>query len=80
MQSNGDQDQRRTAAARELWDDLALKARSVHCPEHYAQPWRISVLGDDPASFRLYVSGCCPRIGEAVTEMIRSDPRVAASR
>ena len=80
MQAEVDHEQRRAAVARALWDELAVKARTVHCPEHYAQPWRISVLGDTPETFRLYVSGCCPRVGDAVTEMIRTDPRVAASR
>lgn len=80
MQSEGDQEQRRSAAARALWQDLAIKARTVHCPEHYVQPWRVSVLGDTADSFRLYVSGCCPKLGQAVDEMIRSDPRHAASR
>ncbi len=63
-----------------MWDELAVQAKTVHCPTHFAQPWRVTVLGDAPADFRLYVSGCCPRIGEAVTEMIRKDPRVAATR
>lgn len=80
MQSKDDQEQPRTAAARAMWDDLALQARTLHCPDHYAQPWRVTVLGDTPEKFRLYISGCCPRIGDTVTEMIRQDPRIAASR
>ena len=63
-----------------MWEGLAVKARALHCPDHYAQPWRVSLLGDTPATFRLYVSGCCPRLGEEVTEMIRRDPSHAASR
>jgi hypothetical protein len=80
VQSQGDQDQRRTAAARAMWEDLATRARALHCPDHYAQPWRVSVLGETPDTFRLYVSGCCPRLGDAVTEMIRQDPGRAATR
>lgn len=76
----GDQEQRRAAATRAIWEELAVQARTVHCPEHYVQPWRITVLGDTPEKYRLYVSGCCPGIGDAVTEMIRRDPRIAASR
>ena len=79
MASNDDQEQRRADAARATWEDLAVKARVVHCPDHYAQPWRISLLGDSPSTYRLYVSGCCPKLGEAVTAMIRSDARIAAS-
>jgi hypothetical protein len=75
-----DDQERRTAVARAIWDDLAIEARTVHCPDHYVGPWRISVMGERAEDFRLYVSGCCPRIGEAVTEMIRRDPRIAATR
>ena len=80
MQAKGDSDQDEMAAARALWDELAVRARLVHCPEHYAQPWRVMVLGDTPAKLRLYVSGCCPQLGEAVNGMIRAEPRISGPR
>lgn len=80
MQAKGDSDQEDMAAAKALWDDLAVRARLVHCPEHYAQPWRVTVLGDTPAKLRLYVSGCCPQLGEAVNVMLRSEPRISGHR
>jgi hypothetical protein len=80
LQSKGDQNQREMAAARGLWEELAVRARLVHCPDHFTQPWRVMVLGDTPAKLRLYVSGCCPRLGEAVNQMIRSEPRISGPR
>ena len=67
------------AQAQALWDDLARKARRVHCPEHYVEPWRVRVIGDAPA-FKLDIAGCCPRIGRAINEMIANDPGFRASR
>lgn len=80
LQSSGDRNQPDADAARALWEELAVRARSVHCPEHFVLPWRVSVLGDAPARYRLYVSGCCARLGDAVNEMIRSDPRTSGPR
>lgn len=80
MGSEDDKEQRQSVAARALWEDLAVKARTLHCPEHYAQPWRITVLGDKPGNYRLYVQGCCAKIGDTVNGMIRSDPRMPARR
>ena len=65
------------ASARALWEDLAVKARSLHCPEHVVGPWRIAVIGETPDSLRLQVYGCCEKIGRAVTEMIGADPRTS---
>ena len=70
----------RMASARALWEDLAVKARSLHCPEHVVGPWRIVVSGETPESLRLQVYGCCEKIGRAVTEMIRADPRTSRQR
>ena len=63
-------------AARAVWADIAVRARTVHCPEHYVGPGRIAVVGSTPAKLHLNVSGCCPKIGEAVTAVVRADPRV----
>jgi hypothetical protein len=65
------------AAARALWDDLAVKARAIHCPDHMVGPWRIVVTGETRESMKLQVYGCCPRLGQAVTGMIRADPRTS---
>ena len=43
-----------------LWEDLARKARGVHCPEHFVEPWRVYVIGTAP-KLKLDISGCCPR-------------------
>lgn len=80
MQARGDQGRTREAAARALWEELARRARGLHCPEHYVEPWRVTVVGQAPDSYRLSVSGCCSRIGDAVNAMIRSDPRIAGPR
>ncbi|CAN5582199.1 hypothetical protein BH23CHL8_BH23CHL8_16260 [soil metagenome] len=63
-------------SARTLWEDLAVKARGLHCPEHFVGPWRVVVIGETRDTLRLQVYGCCGRLGQAVTEMIREDPRV----
>jgi len=75
-----DTKQRDAAAARALWDDLARQARGLHCPEHFVEPWRVSVIGDTPAKYRLYISGCCERLRTVVNELINSDPRIAGPR
>ena len=80
MESKGDQTQRDMATARSLWEELAVRARLVHCPDHYTQPWRVLVLGDTPDKLRLSVSGCCARLGDAVNEMIRAEPRISGPR
>jgi hypothetical protein len=67
-------------ARQALWDDLAAKARGLHCPEHFVGPWRVYVMGETSGTMRLQVSGCCPKLGEAVNAMLRADPRVAISR
>jgi hypothetical protein len=64
-------------ASRALWEDLAAKARGLACPAHYVSPWRVVVIGDTRATMRLQVYGCCERIGQAVTAMVRADPRIA---
>jgi hypothetical protein len=72
-----DTTQQEMAAARALWEDLARRARRLHCPEHYAEPWRVQVIGDTPDDFRLYTSGCCDKLGVVVNALIRSDPRIS---
>jgi hypothetical protein len=68
------------AAARATWEDLAARARGLHCPDHIVGPWRVVVTGDRPESLNLQIYGCCPRLGVAVAEMIRADPRVSGPR
>jgi hypothetical protein len=75
-----DHDQQEMALAQELWEDLARRARLVHCPEHFAEPWRVSVMGSSPRRLKLDISGCCPKIGAAINDMIRSDPRISGPR
>lgn len=62
-----------------LWEGLARKARGVHCPEHFVEPWRVHVIGTPPR-LKLDISGCCPKIGRAINEMIAADPDFRASR
>ena len=62
-----------------LWDDLARKARGVHCPQHYVEPWRVHVIGSAP-NYKLDISGCCSQIGQAINEMISTDPGFRATR
>lgn len=79
-----DEQKRRDAAllvtARAVWDDLAVKARGLHCPEHVVQPWRVAVIGDTRDALRLQIYGCCDKLGQAVTEMIRADPRISGPK
>lgn len=76
MQSR-DHDKRNTEAARVIWNELAARARGLHCPEHFVEPWRVVVIGDQPEKLRLQIYGCCPRLQDVVGEMIRSDPRIS---
>ena len=62
-----------------LWEDLAGKARAVHCPEHFVEPWRVHVIGTAPR-LKLDISGCCPKVGRAINEMIAADPGFRAHR
>lgn len=62
-----------------LWEELARKARGVHCPQHFVEPWRVSVIGTPPA-LKLAIAGCCSRIGQAINEMIAEDPDFRATR
>jgi len=78
VQSKDDEAQReqdRLAAARALWEDLAIRARGLHCPNHFVQPWRVVVIGDSSEKLRLNIYGCCAELQVVITEMIRSDPR-----
>ena len=65
------------AAAHALWEDLAVRARLLHCPEHFVSPWRVVVIGETRETMRLQLYGCCPRLQLVVGEMIRSDPRIS---
>jgi hypothetical protein len=65
-------------ARRALWEELASKARGLHCPDHFVGPWRVYVTGESRESMRLQVYGCCPKLGEAVKAMLRADPRVSS--
>ena len=65
------------AAARALWEDLAVRARGVHCPEHIVGPWRVVVIGDTRDTLRLYTYGCCPKLGQVISELISTDPRIS---
>jgi hypothetical protein len=80
LQSKDDRKQReadRLAAAQALWEDLAVRARGLHCPEHFVQPWRVVVIGETAERLRLNIYGCCPKLQVVVSEMIRSDPRTS---
>ena len=80
MQSKDDRKQReaeRLAAARVVWEDLAVRARGLHCPEHFVQPWRVVVIGEASERLRLNIYGCCPKLQVVVSDMIRSDPRTS---
>lgn len=79
MQAN-DHRRQDIAASRAVWDDLAAKARGLHCPEHFVEPWRVVVSGNAPGRMRLQISGCCARLQEVVNAMIRSDPRISGGR
>lgn len=72
-------DQDQEAQLEALWEDLARKARGVHCPEHFVEPWRVRVIGRSPR-LKLDIAGCCPGIGRAINEMIAADPGFRASR
>jgi len=65
------------AAARALWEDLAARARALHCPEHFVSPWRVVVIGDARETMRLQLYGCCARLQDVVGDMIRADPRIS---
>ena len=80
MNLEDDRKQRDAAAARAMWEDLARQARVLHCPEHFAEPWRVAVLGETPQNYRLYISGCCEQLRTVVNQMINSDPRIAGPR
>lgn len=80
MDSRDEQKRRDAAllgAARAMWEDLALKARGLHCPEHVVGPWRVVVTGDTRDTLNLQIYGCCDRLGVVVSEMIRADPRIS---
>jgi hypothetical protein len=67
------------AQVRAVWEDLARQARGVHCPAHFVEPWRVHVIGTPPR-LKLDIAGCCPRIGQAINEMIAADPDFRATR
>lgn len=75
--ASSDQEHRDIESARAIWDDLAARARSLHCPAHFVEPWRVVVIGESPARMRLQIYGCCSRLQEVVNELIASDPRVS---
>ena len=67
----------RLAAARTRWEYLAARARGLHCPEHRMTPWRVVVVGDRAEKLNLQIYGCCGKLGDVVTDMIRTDPSVS---
>lgn len=64
-------------AARALWDDLAARARGLHCPEHFVVPWRVVVIGETRTTLNLQIYGCCEKLGLVISQMIRTDPRLS---
>lgn len=64
-----------TASA--VWAELAARARGLHCPEHFVEPWRVVVIGETPDRLRLQIYGCCARLQDVVNELISSDPRLS---
>jgi len=75
--SDDDQQQQDLAAARAVWEELAIRARALHCPEHFVPPWKVIVIGDARDKLRLQIYGCCPKLQTVTTEMIRRDPRMS---
>jgi len=73
------QEQDQEAQLQALWERLAQKARGVHCPQHFVEPWRVHVIGRPPR-LKLDIAGCCPKIGQAINEMIAADAGFRASR
>jgi hypothetical protein len=68
------------AATRALWEDLAMKARGIHCPEHLIGPWRVVVIGETREALRLQIYGCCDKLGLVINQMVREDPRISGPR
>jgi hypothetical protein len=62
--------------ARATWEGLAARARGLHCPEHFAAPWRVVVVGETKEEMTLQIYGCCAQLGVVVDQMIKSDPQV----
>jgi hypothetical protein len=71
-----DHQEREPVDARAVWDELAARARGLHCPQHFVEPWRVVVIGDSPQRYRLQIYGCCPRLQVVVTQMLKADPRI----
>lgn len=69
-----------TITTRAVWEDLAVRARSLHCPTHVISPWRVVVIGEEPKGYRLQIYGCCEQLQTVVSQMIRSDPRISGPR
>ena len=76
MPSN-DRREEDTAAAQAVWNELATRARGLHCPEHFVEPWRVVVTGNSPDRMRLQIYGCCAKLQDVVNAMIKSDPRIS---
>jgi hypothetical protein len=70
----------RLASARALWEELAVRARLLHCPEHAVQPWRVTVTGETRETLRLQIYGCCSQLQVVIGEMVRADPRISGPR
>ena len=77
MPPSDDDAQQEMAAARAMWEELAARARALHCPEHFVPPWKVVVSGGSREKLRLQIYGCCARLQTLTTEMIRKDPRMS---
>ena len=71
-----DDAKQRDKVAKAVWEDLAAKARGLHCPEHFVEPWRVVVSGSSAGNYRLQIYGCCSQLQTVVSALIKADPRI----
>jgi hypothetical protein len=67
-------------ARRAIWEDVAVKARLLHCPDHYVSPWRVVVMGETSETLDLQIYGCCAKLGVLAGQLVRADPRLSGPR
>jgi hypothetical protein len=67
-------------ARRAIWEDVAVRARLLHCPDHYVAPWRVVVTGETRETLDLQIYGCCAKLGVLVGQLVRADPRLSGPR
>jgi hypothetical protein len=77
LPSDDEQAQQDLAAGKAVWEELAARARALHCPEHFVPPWKVVVIGDSREKLRLQIYGYCAKLQTVTTEMIKRDPRMS---